>query len=1266
MPTNESTHPPRPVERDLVDAHREPPDPAASLYVQSSSQVDREGAEAHIVTGVRLVIGGPADTSGLHSRYHHDASHGAEPDTPSPKGRVRHLLLCADEIVVRGLLWLPECHLRIHARRLVFEDAPGDPGRLSTRPLPYANASAADAKHGVHGRKAGDLDLFVQQIEAGPSGGPPRFDLCGGDGQGAGAGTKGTDGTSVTGAFSSLSFRSSYLFGLHCDLHPALKGPIATFAVVELRSGGMGGMRTHKYYGQNKLVPTSGKDATPPGKPGNGGSGGRLLAAREWAGLVDGRGGQAGKKAKDVRGGFAGTPRDSAHYKLIVWDHAVSGPLHLHSTEQTLHTLTVNGQGAQAPAADKPVGDTLAPVVDAALANAWAHPLLARVVLHYLRDAYLAAPSRMAAWVDAMGAYEAALRSPPSAGAAASIAPFPGAGLVIEAPGALQLEFAGLLHRVRSGLDYFGHPAGWTPLYSLPLLMRLYEDELQRGLRLLVLTRWLRQRATRADEAGAVAGSTAALLQAEAKAALADIEAHIGSLHELRSQAEALQQRIQDYTVKLETERTRLENQARESAMEAAWIKLGVNTLSAVLQVIPYGQPALGTLASAAPGVVDTVMKGIEDGSVSPDAVASPIGSALAGITKASLDEKAAGILKAAKKDRDPVMEEAERKAKKLSDAGAAIGPAVAGITGAIQGLSVPDSEVKARLDKLQAQCPEFTALAKDLEDLNEQKSAFATLAAEELQALTGAYATVNRNLGAIAAFERQRRNAARVLDHDALLHLNTIDQSARHTLAKYLYYLAKSYEYVVLEPCDADYRLDALFDKIADLAESDVDGASQRAADGLLDLFRRELDRIRQALIDRFHVEYTQPLQMRISAAQRPKLMAALNLGGEITVNLHEFNKVPADWQRVTIADIDIDFEFEPSAPLPGDGTVSVSVMPLGDGTLRACGSNFDRLFAVRHPSALSPDGTEPEGGVRWARSYHFATRHAEVLRPSLQSVDLLNALAGAEARALDVKIAAPAAWSDLRIRYRAFTRHRPPLSSILLTLRLNHREADPQHATVDVRTAGGKGIDIGCGPPDLNGRSDGTSGSAGTIVRIYRKGSRVRLSAPPTHGRLTFTGWDIVDLRTMARTQETQTLLELPKLTGDLRVYARYEATDQPLMKQTAAVPPHAEGLLTAYLGAPPTPADIERLRDDPAHAEFRAGFAKLVAETAPHVRHDQVLRDMPGGRPIGLVPGDTEPTVLETMTGAGGDTWCKVDAHGDVGWVERPRPPALGRAA
>lgn len=1267
MSTTDMTRTARVPERDFVDTPRQAPDPAASLYVQSSSQTDADGAESHIVTGMRLVIGGPGDTAGLHRRYHHDASQGGEPDTPSARGRVRRLMLCADEIVVHGLLWLPECHLRIHARRLVFEDAPGDPGRLCTRPLPYAVTAAAEARDGVHGRTAGDLDLLVGEIDAGPAGGPVRFDLRGGDGQDAGAGRGGHAGTSVTGGFTSLNFRSQYLFD-HCDLHHEFTGPIATYADLELRSGGMGGMHTHTSYGQNRVVPTSGENATPPGKPGNGGAGGRLLAAVDRPGLVDAAGGRAGAMALDVQGGRAGLPRDSAQYKLIVWDHALCGPLHLNTVQTTLHTQTVHGKDATAPAPDKPVGDVQPAQIDAGLAHAWAHPLAARAVLRYLRDAYLAAPAGMARWTDTIDAFEAALRAPPTAEAAARLSPFPGAPLAVESPGALQLEFASLSHRLRSGLDYFGHPAGWTPLYSLPLLLRLYEDELQRGLRLLVLTKWLRQRASRADEAGAIAGSTAAALRAEADAAIADIGTRTGSLRALRAEAESLQQRIDGYTVRLETERTRLENDAREHAMETAWIKLGVNTLSAVLQVIPYGQPALGTLASAAPGVVDTVMKGIEDGSVSPGAVASPIGSVLGSIAKASLDERAAGIVKAAQKDRDLQAEAAERQAKQLTDAGAAIGPALAGITGAIQGLSVPDSEVKARLAKLEAASPEFKTLARELATLNDEKSAFATRAADELQALAVACGTVNRNLGAIAAFERRQRDALRVLDHDLLLHLDTLDQSARHTLAKYLYYLAKSYEYALLEPCDADYRLDALFDKAADLAGDDVEGAAARAAGDLSALFRRELDRIRQSLIERYHVEYTLPLQMRISSAQRPQLMAALNGSGEVVVNLHEFNKVPADWQHVTIADIDIDFEFEPGAPLPADGTVSVSVAPQGDGTLRACSAEHDRLFAVRHPSTLSPDGAEPEGGLQWALSRHFAGGRRDVVRPSLQSVDLLNALAGADARALDAKIAAPSAWTDLRIRYRAFAKHRPPLASVLLTLHLNYREADPQHATIDVRSTGGQGVDIACEPADLNGRGDGTSGSGGAMLRIFRQGGRVRLQAPPAHGRSTFVGWDIVDLRTMARRSETQTLLELPDLNGDLRVYAQYRDAGQAMTKLAAALPPHTAGVLAEYLRTTPTPSHVERLRDDPVHAPFRARLPQMLARaTAPSVpRTDAVLRQAPGGLAIGWVPFDADPTVLETVTAADGRRWCRVDVRGEVGWIEQPASTRLARAA
>jgi hypothetical protein len=82
------------------------------------------------------------------------------------------------------------------------------------------------------------------------------------------------------------------------------------------------------------------------------------------------------------------------------------------------------------------------------------------------------------------------------------------------------------------------------------------------------------------------------------------------------------------------------------------------------------------------------------------------------------------------------------------------------------------------------------------------------------LGALVSGYAKVTAILLAINAMKRQEGEELAVLDHEALLYARTMDQGTRFMLVKYLYFLARCYEYAVLEPMPVNYQPGEIFKK--------------------------------------------------------------------------------------------------------------------------------------------------------------------------------------------------------------------------------------------------------------------------------------------------------------------------------------------------------------------------------------------------------------------------------------------------------------------
>ncbi|UCF91725.1 MAG: hypothetical protein JSW39_26205 [Desulfobacterales bacterium] len=1394
-------------ERDYVSRYPDLPEPSSSLYITITKQENEDGSENHVISGMRVVFNRADDVNGLFQSYHQDPNENKLPDVPSPKGTIKNLTICADELVIYGELCLPETTVYIFARKLVFKDQAGKPGRLITSPLPFANEKTGQKEDGTgidgkHGRKAGDLQVYIHDLEVDdPS--PNRFFLRGGKGQGAGLGTNGRDGISVD-SFSSYKYSEKFIFGsdsitYHFD-PPAIYLDLIDYA------GVIGGIVEHHIHEGHEQWPEKGHDAKKPGRPGNGGDGGsffgvipswtvetlafrtdpkkyrdagekvqaaqksaeafllslknlesmasafhnewrerfllavnhaeellqqseRAIAAAKQAvdaaaptkagifveakdfiqtalrktahfsggripyestnatriknniqqiklavqgacqkliagieniaatsSIVDTFGETAGMRANNVTGGRKGYPIVCAKWQVKLRNDGFA-KLHRHSQNILDKRETEDGKSYDAPPAEKERGidggcETKS-VQD--FGNAWLHPSLIQTFLLYVRDAYLASPGKIGQMAPRLKDYATALQSLPCISSFQPIIEQSGVRFNESFYHQSLADVVTLLHRIESQLDYFGNPSGWTPLFSLPVLLQMYEDELNEGLKTLVLAKWIQEKAAQAQEAATIASQSIASLQKEAENALEQIEKGKDNLKKLREQSQALQQEIAGLTVKLETKRNELMNKADDKARQAALINLGVSTISGLCQVVPYGQPALGALGSAGKVIADNVINSDE-----PVKTVGPLTSLLADFTKAELDSKAAQIVEAAKegKSKQSAAEKAAAEtAARLTHVGKTIGPALTGIADSVAGLNVSQSEVDARLSKLEAESPEFQELVRDLEALNMRKAEFLQKLTEGLQTLSSAYAQVTSNLLAVSAMERQRREGLSVLDHEALLYAKGMDQSARLMLVKYLYYLAKCYEYAVLEPIAVNFQLTEIFDKIAPLlAGEDIDSVVTKLTDTLAPLFKSELRKIEDKLQTNFRSEYTRHLQIRLSSDQTPDIISQLKTTGEAIINLRDFNCILPRSERIRIEDVEVErLEFETDGqPTPESGSVDLTLEPLGDGTMRA----GNALYVVRHPTSASSATVGQDSQQIWGVTYHFGGKEkVDRICPSKASLELLDALLGNTDKSIREKIAKPAAWTDIKVR---FARHvsAPGLKSVLLKWSLNWTKADDNYCVLDVRMGGRYAPLLACSPDDTNGRGDGY----GNLYRIYTRGTRVQLSLPPQYGKKAFSHWEVIDnTDTMEPREVHETVLEIEKIDHNMQVFCLYGDREEPHVVVHEQPSPVRE-FLAAQFASLPSEDEIASFLDSHEFRHFQATLPELLAMEEKKLQHgwSSAILSEPTGFPVGYLPPKAKFTVLEGPQDLDGITWQRVDYRGTVGWV-RTAPAA-----
>ncbi len=1209
-----------PAERDYIASHPAQPDPVSSLYIHRTVKPNADGSENHLVTGMRVVFDRSGDANGLHASFSVDRGRKL-PDEPDPKGTVRRITLCADQLVIRGELSLPGTEVNIFVRELIFEDAEGDPGRINTSPLAYALEKAPDAQratntpggNGWPGRRAGSVTAYLRTIRAPPETATlPRFIMEGGNGQHAGLGENGPDGVD-----------RSYIYGqtFVCD-GKSLSVNFDPPAVYWKWHYKWAAFDQQKSWGAPSF-PTSGLDALPAGMPGDGGDGGIFTANRDLAPFVDNRGGLAGNPGSDVHGGRPGYPLTSAQYGVTIWYNLFTGP-HFDGAQPRISSgpeTTHAGKSFTAPQAAKPRGEQPDPVVIDS-PNAWLHPLQLQTVLQFVRDAYLAEDRETVAAILADYRDALALEPPAQTGW--------GTEFELSRYYAAQAEAATLLHRLESHLDYYGNPAGWTPILSLQANLQLYENEITDALRTLVLVSWISQEGVRTENAAAAMQSAILELDKDAAAAAREVQAAEKGLREINDRIYSLSHELSTLNNDLAALRERLLAEAHNTMQTKALINLGVKTFSAICSVIPYGQPALGAVGSMATVMADYAMA--DEGE--PLDTAGKLGGILATYGKAKLDEKAGEISKVAdKKKPDPEAEKAKEKAAQLTHVGKTIGPAVTEISGALKGLRVPQSEVDAELARLEAKTPEFGEMARKIQGLNRRKAAFAEKLDETLQTLGGAYGRISSNLNAMGTLVRQGRDTLAHLDHEAVLYTRDLGQRARQTLVKYLYYLVKSYETSVLKEVEAaNYQLTDIFDKISDLLQAGENRSKLDVtrlgvfADQLRPLFRDNLSRIEHKLMEDFRPEYTIRLESRLSAEQTPEIIRQLNDTGETVINLRENGLILPDREKIKIADIEVSGLGFGDRGLPAGGTLEITLEPLGDGTIRS----GDRLYAVRHPAGSGQgEGADLPSQQIWGATYHFSTRQLSPIKPSSESLALLGYLLRETDDKTREKLAKPAAWTDLRIRFRRYVEGGPDLESLHLAWQFNFATpvATNRHV-LDVRAEGGAVPLIQCSPPDINERSDGF----GSLYRIYRRATPVTLAAPLQYGELLFSHWEFINTDTMK-----SRIIHEPNcsfsIEDNLRVICTYQEKCPVAMLAMPKVKTRSKTVTDEML--------LKAIADD---RRARPALSSAILNRP----------SLADGVKRGYLPADSEVVTLEGPREKEGLTWYKIDHGGTVGWV------------
>lgn len=878
-------------------------------------------------------------------------------------GNIRSLVIEAERVTIAAPLHLPGTDVEIRAHTLVFQDTdPATPAVIDTTPLPWSLPESAPGKDGAAGQRAGNLTLLGEQIEA--DGGHVRFRLNGGNGQDPGAGRDGQNGKALTSLLNCITPYFGHLcypfYFSQVQKNPALRGKNAIYRDIYTcvhqtcrpltnrvaQQGVISWDKAWTFFGrlspalninehpghhrlepdhhviiyvhysyegqtrefaphQKDIIANNGTDAVAGGKAGDGGSGGRLLSnLAAAADLSEHVGGEPGAPTRIYKGGKRGTP---VHWRMVKEDEN----RHDSWIKTIKRGTTTNGKDAPARPGQKGaagqfvlVNESLRPDGEGVRQH-WLTPAAAQAALWRLYDLYLAGHYRQAA--ELIANYKSWI------GAALKHTEI---GLENEKSQFENLrgQLLDVANRLYTDADAFGNPPGWVPLLPLDVYLKIYQDEVDWGLRMFALSYRLEQVWERQDQRHAGWQQAIAALSEEGKLRRQELRNARAVLNELEPE----QARIRQRTKTLQTQLADL-----EAAKEAEWRqeqesqrvgKAFLGVLRSIGSAMLFSAPFVGGNNAAPQGKAKQSDKGKPKskglGSGSKIAIVAGVGigaELAANLLEPAPLPPAGGSVSA---EFDKLLNNIEL--EQTWDALAKLRPETAqypsGYVEKLRELSgvfaaTQKQEIETQLrQSAEYQEQDRALLNRVLNDAGVRSlmNEFIDLIARYRlfdQHRTSALLVVNNNItriGEISANIVQIRDALAglAIDHSTRLTINQMKRRAQERLRLYQYYLVKSCEYQLLQTCPVDYFASDLYQRLSRQIKQDQENPTAVPEGELLQslhaIYSDSLRQLAQQIVHELTTGRPQPVRdsnkrLALSAEE----LQRLNESGAVTVNL-------------------------------------------------------------------------------------------------------------------------------------------------------------------------------------------------------------------------------------------------------------------------------------------------------------------------------------------------------------------------------------------
>jgi len=1041
--------------------------PARSMNHQPSKQPRRIQLQA------KTIIFEAGHENGLYETYNGDLN-------------TETIELIAETVIIRSPLHFPQTEVIINARELRFESSTA---QIKTTPI-KKTAIPGRSQPGGNGLRAGNVTLNIGSFYA--SHGNLKFDLRGGPGQDGGGGKDGTPGTNVASYWSTFDFRDS-------GINFSYTAPSGEYIIYEEAwNTCLFGIPIKVYdypVGGISKIPTSGAPATISGKPGKGGPGGILkisLDVTAFSHYSEVGPGQAGRTPAQwdpqyagrtsFYGGAAGRP---SKWRKMKCHYCLAGNFWATDDYSKHGGPTTKGADKPVVQPDAPAASDYGRIECPSCATPWTGntyewmgPVAVRILFNEAKDDYLnedfrAAQDRMLDLTQMIAAYQ----DSPQWDSLAQMSRYE----------LLQMydNMKTLLYQIENNRDYFGNPAGWVPMLSFEAYIDMFDIEIDRAIRALYLAHWIKNTAASQTDKENALLEMRIQLQSEIDDAYDDYDDALSRMGSLKTHAAAIKQTSDAKILRLEALENQLEWDASLNLREPWW-KTSLKMAGVLCKMIPIQQPIAGFIGEGL-----TIAANFDPDDPYSTVIQST--QLVDTIVETTIDDVAAAVgivASAATGDVGGAISDT------LGEIGEAIPSLTDGINGMVevlQGIEAPAEEIQAELERLKGQSPEFKQLAEEIEDLLDQQATFARDLAETMLALASNINLIRENLQAMDAL-REDLATVEIPDPRALTYLDNLERRSLRRLLKYHYYMAKAYEYRLLEEYTEPLDLGPFFDHLVNntyIGEG-INVIPQEQFDTLKSLYQDKIATVAEKIFTDYssHTpELSAPVRFNLTQDELDRI----NQGQTVRLNLMDLGIFPADEENIRIFDLEI-FAID-TIPIDGDYEQNAQV------DIRFEHSGLSRLMSKGQTYLFRHYNEQTDDPIVWGGRYFPVDDDVIAIKPSAAQISLLKTLLSETASQDMLLYSRPAAWADLEISLSVYNNAgrdidvsylrcqltydftRRPSKLFLADIQLMVSEAYLDDTNDLIVSEADFQPYVVCDTPDRNGRQD----ARGHVHRIY-----------------------------------------------------------------------------------------------------------------------------------------------------------------------------------